>query len=310
MDRVYSCPTFLSDAGYDLASKDDFSKWKLVRDISALIDELTGQWFNVEYKDWRLDGRGRGLVAHPQGIPFAFVESVTVDAANTNARNASYGAFSTQRTVDQSRHTGYAHTGSLSNTEWVLHKRALERIRLPFPGGAGNVIVAGGLGWVANAHNTKTTSTTEVTAVSTTVTVADVTGFKYRDVLEIVGTNDSVRVIVTQLNRETNTLTFDAVGVRGLPANIAVGAAVRAFGQTPRPIESLANYLLNSQLREGEANAAGQAPIDPARIKRERTDDYEYEFFSSTTKVSMVSGSERYDRILAAFSAPGGVRVI
>tara|TARA_Y100000593_G_C4192246_1_gene277508 strand:- start:312 stop:503 length:192 start_codon:yes stop_codon:yes gene_type:complete len=63
-------------------------------------------------------------------------------------------------------------------------------------------------------------------------------------------------------------------------------------------------------LREAEANAAGQAQIDPARIKRERTDDYEYEFFSSTTKVSMVSGSERYDRILAAFSAPGGVRVI
>ena len=194
----------------------------------------------------------------------------------------------------------------------MVHARAIERVRANFPGGARNVKVVGALGWIEEAHYHTTTTTAAITDASTSVTVTDASGFEYRDVVDIYNTTSSVRAIVTQVNRATNTVTFGtAFGSRFVPDTIAAGATIRTFGKVPRGIELVANYLVGKAIQDFQARQANNAnPIDPARIKREKTDDYEYELFSAVDAKSVITGNATFDSILQGFTRPGGVRVI
>jgi hypothetical protein len=101
------------------------------------------------------------------------------------------------------------------------------------------------------------------------------------------------------------------MGGRFIPEAIPAGARVTVYGKVPRGIEMVANYLVGNALQEiASRQNANANPIDPARIKREETDDYEYELFSASEARSLITGSAKFDTILQAFTRPGGVRVI
>ena len=315
MYRIYTAPLFLQDEGFDLANLTNNQLWSMIRDVSAVVDNLTGQWFNAEYGTWFFNGRGRELINHPHLVPILRVESVEVLADNTNYRNASFPEHTVDYPFNQSAHVGhfsYGGTGALAATEYQIQNRMIERIRNPFPGGVKNVQVVGALGWIEDHRYVATTTTAQLTEASTSITVTDVAGFKYRDVVEVVNGNDIIRFIITEINPATNTLTF-TTGLGREMTNVTVdaGAVVRTFGQVPRAIESLTNYLLGEAIAAVRARAAGaNIVIDPARIKREETDDYEYELFAPGQAAALVTGSAKYDNILMAFSRPGGVRII
>ena len=315
MYRIYTTPLFLQDEGFNLANITNAQLWSMIRDVSALVDTLTGQWFNAEYRTWEFDGRGRALVNHPQLVPFVRVESVEVLADNTNYRNASFPEFTVDYPYNQSEHVGhfaFGGTGALAAREYQIQGRMLERIRNPFPGGVKNVQVLGALGWVEDHRYVTTTTTQDLDNTNTSITVTDVTGFKYRDVVEVVNGDDLIRFIVTGITPATNTLTFTtALGREMAGVTVAAGATIRTFGKVPRSIETLTNYLFGETLASMQARAGGaNVVIDPARIKREETDDYEYELFSPSQAAAMITGSSKYDTILMAFSRPGGVRVV
>ena len=103
----------------------------------------------------------------------------------------------------------------------------------------------------------------------------------------------------------------DRMGGRFIPETIPAGATVTTYGKVPRGIEMVANYLVGNALQEiASRQNANANPIDPARIKREETDDYQYELFSASEARSLITGSAKFDTILQAFTRPGGVRII
>lgn len=301
LERIYTCPTFLTRAGYDLAALDDIVVWDLIRSAAAVIDRYTDQWFNGEYDTWRLDGRGRPVVEHKSGIPFISIESVEVLDTRTNREN--------ERLTETTWHRGG--TGILSVDEYVNRGRALERIYSDFPGGPHNIKLVGALGWVENGREVETESTSELAEGGNFIDIEDAAGFQVRDVVDIVGEDDAVRVILTAVSRAQSRLFFDPIV--GLTDAIPATALVRTFGQVPRAVETVANYLFGSLLRDRAAFVAGEEPIAPGAIKREKTDDYEIEYAINTSGDSgatPTTGSARYDQILAQYRAPCRLVVI
>lgn len=307
IERVYTCPTFLTTAGYNLVGLAPQVVWGMIRAVSADIDVYTKQWFNGELGIWYFDGRGSFLTYFPNMIKIINVTSVEVVSGRTNRL---WEPYPTPVSEDPELVT-LVPSSPLAADSYVVRDRTIERVRTYFPSGVKNIKVTGALGWVDQPKALSTISETVVDGNSVMVQVTNIAGFQVRDVIDIVGANDSARAVVTAVNRGARQLAFDQLGV--VDATIPVGAVVRSFGCVPRPIERLANFFFGRVRRESVEAAAGEAPIDPGRIKRERTDDYEYELFSTSeggTSSTLLTGHISYDQILMEFRAPGGVRFV
>lgn len=307
LERVYTCPTFLTNEGFNLDAMTDQAKWRIVRNASAMIDALTRQWFNGEPGPWYIDGKGRRIIAHKANIPIHGVSNIEVVADRTTYANSKFPSHTLQPTFAEEV-TGLPTGTTLAATEWVAHNRAIQRVTGDFPGGGRNIKIQAVFGWVDDYRALATTSTSQVTSASNSVGVTDVSGFEARDVLDLVGADDRARVIITSVNRDTNTLYFDPLG--SLISSIEIGATVRTYGKVPRPVEQVTNFIWGQLRREQLDNANDVEPMDPARIKREKTDDYEYELFPVGHSAAFMTGNARYDRMLSAYSMPAVVRVI
>ncbi len=323
MLRLYTTPQFLRDVGFDLTqvNLNEAGIYNVIHEVSSIIDSLTDQWFNAESGTYFFNGADRELVQHPKQVPFIRVTSVGILGDRTNYRNRSFSStlYRSYPEYDQSRDGPYrsalfagSGAGTLAASEYVVHNRAIERVRAPFPGGAQNVQVVGALGVVEEPKFFTTTTTMDITGNTEFFGVADVSGFEYRDVIDITSDVGSFRAIVINVNRASGRISItDRMGGRFIPAAIPAGATVTTYGKVPRGIEMVANYLVGNALQEIQARQDGNAnPIDPARIKREETDDYEYELFSAAEARSLITGSAKFDTVLQAFTRPGGVRVI
>ena len=322
MIRLYTTPQFLRDVGFDLTlvNLNEAGVYNIIHEVSSIIDSLTDQWFNAEAGTYFFNGGDRELIQHPRQLPFVRVTSVGIVGDRTNYHNRSFSPSLHEPfpEYDQSRDGPYrsalfsSGTGTLQAVEYVVHSRAIERVRSPFPGGARNIQVVGALGIVEEPKFFTTTTTSEITGNSTFFGVADISGLEYRDVIDVTSSTGSFRAIVVNVNRASGNVTItDRLGSRFIPEDIPAGATVTTYGKVPRGIEMVANYLVGNAIQEISSRQNANAnPIDPARIKKEKTDDYEYELFSASEARSLITGSAKFDTILQAFTRPGGVRVI
>ena len=310
--RVYTYPTSLIEAGYDLTNLTARQRWRMCRDIAALIDSLTEQWFNAESGIWYFDGRGSVLLYHRNEIPFVAVSDVTVIADRTNDRDRPYPSLALPAGYGISIVPSFIDGQNLSliPETYRVRRRCIERVFTHFPGGSENVEVDGVLGWIEGQKDLETVSVGVLNAEATELEVDDITGFAERDVVDIFNAVDAVRVILRGVDRVTSRIQFDALGP--LPASIVAGATVRTFGQVPLDIENLANFLFGSVLAERQAFQVGGQPIDPARIKKESTDDYSYELFDTSNGSALlaITNNYKYAAILKRYSRPGSVRVV
>lgn len=294
--RIYTCPTFLIEAKFDLGDRTPQEVWQLIQDVSAQIETMTnGNIFNGEYGEYACSGRARRIIYHPHQLPFCKVDLVELDGDRT----------------DHSRDGLFRWTYHACGVETILASRytlragMVESVHRDFPQGVLNVTVTGAVGSPEPAHYASTLSTSAVGADSDSVDVEDVEEFRVRDVVEMLGATSAIRVIVTSIDVGLGRLYFDAVG--GTLDEIEVGATVRTFGQVPRPITLVANYLFGVAMREQDSNAAGEEFIPAGRVKRERTDNYEIEFQLGSAADSL-TGSPRYDRMLLPYMKPIDVR--
>lgn len=295
--RVYTYPSSLAAARFDLSDYTRAEVWRRIRDVSAQIEALTkGNIFNGEYGDFLCSGRSRRTVYHPLQLPFVYVESVSLSEDRTD--HLRDGIF-------RRPYSSYA-SPEIASENWALRGGLVESIKYDFPMGSGNVTVTGAIGKLEPSKFVETTSATIVGADSTSVEVEDSAGFSARDVVDIIGEDGAVRVILTSIDRADHVLYFDAVG--GEMDAIPSGALVRSFGAVPRPVEQVANYLFGVLLREEAANADGVEHIPVGRIRREKTDDYEIEFQVSDASATL-TGSVRYDLLLLPYMKAIDVRI-
>ena len=294
--RVYTCPAFLAEAQFDFGTRTAAQVWELIRDVSAQIETLTnGNIFNAEYGEYACSGRARRIIYHPHQMPFCKVDLVELDGDRTD--HSRDGLF---------RWTHHAWgIATIEATRYVLRAGMVESIYKDFPQGPLNVTVTGAIGSPQPMHYATTVSTTAVGAGSNSVDVADVAGFSARDVIEVIGEFGAVRTIATSIDTNLGRIFFDAAG--GSFDEIEIGATVRTFGQVPRPITLVANYLFGVAMRELDANANGDEFVPVGRIRRERTDNYEIEFQLGNASESL-TGSPRYDMMLFPYMKPIDVR--
>lgn len=295
--RIYTYPTSLAQAKYDLSALESDEVWHLIRDVSTEIEALTrGNIFNGEYGSYACSARSRRVVYHPLQHWFNCLDEVRIVQENSDRRRDGLYRllFSTYLSP------------IVPSTEYTLRAGMVESISRSFPEGTCNVVVKGAIGMLDPAHRAATTSTEGVTAESNSVVVASLTGFAARDVVEVVSDVGAIRFIATGLDVATSSILFDAMG--GSFTEIPAGSVVRTFGQVPRGVELVANYLFGVRLRELQSNAAGQEFIPAGRVRRERTDDYEIEF-QPLAAADSLTGSPRYDQLLARYLKPIDVRV-
>lgn len=312
-NHIYLCPALLTEMGHDLTGLSANAVWRMIWSVSALIDTMTAQWFNGDYDEWLMDGFGQRLIEHPSKIPFIAVDSIQLNTARTNydrhpiplpTRNGYFPPY-----VDPQ---SGASMQTLEPTSYHVHKRHLETVFGAFPAGPKNITVSGALGWVARNKDVRTTTTSDVEADTTEVELTSVAGISAWDVVDLFDSDgEGVRVMVTAVDRTANTLTIDPPSY--MDYTLAAGATAYCFGAPPLPIGDLASFLFSKALRMREANENGQVPMDDARIRRERTDDYEYELFgasATSTGMALVTGNLLMETILRDFSRPGGLSVI
>jgi hypothetical protein len=295
--RVCTYPSSVRRAKFDVEAMSDEELWQLIRETSAEVEAIAGGvLFNAEYGAYECTGRAQRVAYHPLQHPFCYVEKVELDGDRTD-----HGRDGLYRCT-------YEPTGLelLLPELWVLRSGLVESVRRSFPAGPNNVLVTGAIGVVEPYRRAATVSTTELAAASNSLDVEDATGFTARAVVDIISDASAARVILTRVDATLNRLFFDPLG--GDFSAIEVGAVVRTFGHVPMAVEMVTNYLLGQRLRELAANEAGDEYVDPGRIKAERTDNYQIEFHAGADGGTL-TGSPRYDRLLAPYMRAADVRI-
>lgn len=292
LEHVYTCPSFLTAAGFDLSSLSASSLWQLIRQTSALVDALTQQWFNADWGEWFFSGRGKFSIAHASEIPLGAYESVVI--SNSRSTELGFPPF-----------MPYIKGGTQSDSSFQINGRILKRQRYPWPCGMNNIRMIGFAGWVEDPKALEGETSEELALDATTLQLSSVLGLRARDVVDVVGEFDQARLVVTGVDRATRTISFDA---GAFDAAIPAGAVFRCGGQTPRAIESLATFFFQRAVKEASAYADGAGLIDPARIRKELTDGYSYELFGngeSSGTSNLITGHMVYDQIISKYSRPG-----
>ena len=311
--HIYLCPSLLAEQGFDLTGMSDSAVWRIIWGVSSLIDGLTQQWFNGDHAAFELDTFGRRLISHPSTIPIIVLDSLELSGERTN-----FDRYSIP--VPMKPGSPAAIWPNESATAWELvepsnyvkHKRHVEAVTGTFPNGPKNVRLTGALGWVQRPKNVRTTTVTEVESDTTEIELTTVSGISRWDVVDLFNADgEGVRVMVTAIDRTANTITIDPPV--WLDFTLLAGADAYCFGAPPLQIQDLAGYFFSKYRKMQGSNEAGEVPLDDARIRRERTDDYEYELFGASVTSSgmgLVTGNLLFEEILHNFSKPGGVYII
>lgn len=326
--RIYTTKAFLEADGFDFTTFTDTQVWRMVRKVAARIDTFTRQWFNGEVGEYAMDGRISVLLEHRAKLPFISVTKIeTINNRINNCEAPTTPRLQPNYIYD---YWGFEALNWLAPGDttrnlidanfYVVEGRLIRRLFGVWPGGELPIVVTGALGKVETPKSVITTTTTDVTNVSTSVTVDDITGFRVRDVIDIVGEFEIMRVIVTGTNRIAKTLTFDVL--TELAETIPSGAAISTYGAVPQAIEQVAHYLFLDILKEFVTNAdaadGGGSSALSLTLKSETVDDYKYEYFSPSETIgdgnfavgSILTGSPQMDMILSEFSMPGGARML
>lgn len=310
-NHIYLCPTLLEEQGFDLTGISPSSIWRAIWLVATMIDSMTQQWFNGDHDAWELDSFSQRLMSHRSEIPIICVDSIEISGDRSNFDRypdpvvlKPSAAFPTS---DPLSTTGWQ---TITTSSYAKHRRQVEVVSGVIPNGPKNVRLTGALGWVQREKNIRTTTVDPVESDTTEIELTSVAGISKWDVLDIFDatSGEGIRVMVTGVDRATNTVTIDPPAY--MDFELAEGATVFCFGSPPLPIQELAGFLYSKMRKIRASNEAGEVPMDDARIKRERTDDYEYELFgasATTSGMGLVTGNMMYEEILHNYSKPGGV---
>jgi len=299
----YTTVTRLRAEGILAADLSDADARIIIRTMSKVINNVTGQWFwPIESKE-RLRGAGYSVLSHPSQIPILELRSLEAQFGNTTSAYSS-DAYSVSLRDIHLNNVGYRNISNRIQT--VRPKFTRER---PL-----NVIADGTWGWLENQPfvsdpfdsfaKVETTTAEELALDDEEVDVTDGSGFRAGDVVIFrsgaAGTTYSGHAILTEV--DGNTLSFDAVQIN--TATLASGATVITYGQIPQPVER-ACLITSIKFKDDLATADATEAALKSRIIRERTDNFEYQLSKNEGSISDIStGDAQADRLLSTYHSP------
>jgi hypothetical protein len=285
---------------------------KLIRQASRTIDILTGQWFYPLRETRKLNGQDSPVVYDPSKIPIVKVFAVEVDASKSTFHNRVLtlpmpGAYGPSDFPWDSAHGCGTVIESLRDLEYEVRDRYIERIGGVFPEGVNNVEADGVWGWIEGPKEITTTTTTDFQRDSEELILDDVSGIFPKDVVRISKDGAEAYILVTDVDTSNKKINFDKV--HEWVETVASGAAVEVYGRVPELIERACVRLvvLNKDLMTSPEFSHAQIQ---GQIKKERTDNYQYELFTADEGGGGIGGGSKTtgdamtDRILQEYTAP------
>lgn len=290
--------------------------WGLLELASAMVEHYTQQFFGPRYIDTYVDGLGKRAIQEA-------AQNKVIEVERLEYRRTD-GSF---RLIDPKFY-------SITDSERRIRLRTIDKLPSPpdraflagsqvdgltidrvippgsparrFPYDDSNVHMVGFFGWLELSEKFETVLTADLAAGGTSVTVQDSGDVETNDLLlidrrfwVIVGA-----VATTSVPEDPGPAVDGVFTIDPSPKAAASGAEVIRFGQVPLLIRqavlrtAVANQYTPGSDQEVELGLR-------QRIKREETDNYEIEFFSSNRSASTETGTgdPRADAILSRFRA-------
>lgn len=321
-DRYYATIEDVRLEGVEQRPYSDKRVRKLIREMSKVVDILTGQWFYPIRETRSLSGEDSPILYDPSLIPILKVFSVNIDYSKSTFHNRVPTLPIPGRHVrptfpyDEIVGAGEG-VQNLGEIEWENRDRYLEMIGNVWPEGANNVVVDGVFGWVENLKEVTTTTVSgadgEVDRDSTQVKVSSVDGIFPHDVVRISKDGKVAYLLISDIDGSNNLLKFDKI--TEYIEKVDAEADVDVYGRVPELITRATVRLVILNRDKMTTPEYAQSMIQ-GQIKRERTDNYQYELFTSdeggggTGGGSKTTGDAMTDRILQEFTAPLQFRIV
>lgn len=293
---VYATIADLRQAG--LADEDVYTDEMLTDRLELaadIIEAVTGQFFGPMRLVFKANGRGREIVATPERDRIIEIESVQliayslVDSIWLESPSVLDGSdYSIQPRFIRLRPFD---TGSSP------YGRAFRDVRqFRFPNDDQNVLVTGVFGWLDPAEKLEGVLAADLAVGDTELELGEEMAAEVNDLLLIDG---RFWVIVTEV--DGTTVTIDPS-----PKAAAEEASVLRYGKVPRLVRAAAIRTVLANIN-APGSAAESATLEDGRMRREKTDNYEVEFFEgagTTTAPGTGTGDVVADGYLLRFRAP------
>lgn len=292
-----------------------------IREASAAINRVTGQWFQAVGLLFRTSGRGDIMLHFPGMPPVLSIDSLQAVSASVLCDITSFFVTNGRRIVRLQRSA----QGSWWNAD-IDEDAELDFDRLIFADGGGNIQIRGTFGWLSHLTNFdasnnvvpfQTTTAGVVDGTSGSIIMASVSGITVGSSLLLGDPLEStIPVFVTGIDRPNSRVLLDPLG-DFLPEALAAGTKVRCFGRVPVMLTRAATILTGDYLNQTSAGAGGTDPLTVLmrrRMLKEKTEDYQYELESpispDTSERENTTGNTEVDSILANFVGPPGIEIV
>lgn len=320
-DRFYASIADVREEGVEQRDYSDKVVRKLIRQMSKVIDVLTGQWFFPVREQRKLNGEDSPIVYDPTLIPILKVFSVDIDYGKSTFHNRVSTLPIPDRAGDPvfpwTRIIG-AGSSELDEVEFEIRERYLEVLDGVWPEGVNNVLVDAFWGWLENLKDVSTTTVAgadgEIETGKSQVKIASVAGILPKDVARISKDGKEATLLITDIDSTNALLKFDKI--LEYMEKVDGEATVEILGRVPELIERACVRLAVLNKDKMTSPEFSQAQI-LGQIKSERTDNYSYTLFTADEGGgglggggSKTTGDALTDRLLQEFTAPLQFRII
>lgn len=320
-DRLYTSIADLREEGVEQRDYSDKRVRNLIRQMSKVIDILTGQWFFPVRERRKLNGEDSPIIYDPSLIPILKVFSVDINYSNSTFHNR----VSTLPIPDRAGDPVFPWTriigagdSELEEVEFEIRDRYIEVLDGVWPEGVNNVLVDAFWGWLENLKDVSTTTVAgtdgEIETGKSQVKIASVEGILPKDVARISKNGKEISLLITDIDATNKLLKFDKV--IEYMEKVESEATVEVLGRVPELIERACVRLVILNKDKMTSPEFSQAQI-LGQIKSERTDNYQYTLFTADEGGggmggggSKTTGDALTDRLLQEFTAPLQFRIV
>jgi len=311
----------------DTTKYPDTALLRLLELSADIVEAVTQQFFGPRYLDFVADGLGRRFVEEANQNKIIEVKSLEhrrTDGSFQLIEARTYSVLARRvrlRTIDKS--SSPADRAFVAGSRISLghgHSSGTgtggQGIRVPagspanrFPYDDQNVRLAGVFGWLDLSDKVETTLAADLSVGDVSVSLTTTDELLQDDVLLI---DNKFWVIVGSVTLASIPASDGPPAVVAVPGTVAMdpspgkatsGASVVRYGRVPRLIrEAVLRTAVANKFAPGSDEEL--AASDDHRIKREKTDNYEIEFFAGQKKDSASSGGTgdpKADTILSRF---------
>ena len=286
----------------------------IIKEASAVLSDILGQWFVPVRNVKQLDGHGSSMVYLPNRIPFLEVLSL----AETFTASASGDELPARISIL----LGSGDRTSYNADEYVIRGRLVELLYTNFYAGRNNVLIdcyTGFMDWFDRDSRNITirkvvdelNGAINHDAVECVLQSTD--GFRERDVI-LFESNDTARTlfgaaIINGIEHTNKKLKFNKLKTLN-EATILTGSRVLTFGAVPLLIER-ATLLLFKKLMHGVNTDEYEDAMFGTKLRSEKTDRYSYTLFGGKDGGGIgITGDPLIDSQLDKFSEPNHVDLV